>query len=67
MSITDKDLSALILESFKDVLFFKSDTVCWVTSKLTTGEMAPIVLDVFDLITFSTIMETLLHLLLLLG
>ena len=35
-------------------MLLKSDTVCWVTSKVTTGEIAPTVLDVFDLLKFFT-------------
>ena len=48
VSTTDKDLSPLIPESFEGVVLLKTENVCWVTSKLTTSEMAPTVLDVFE-------------------
>lgn len=58
VSITDKDLSALIPESFKGAVLLKPDIVCWVTAKLTTGEIALTVLDAFDLLRSFTIIES---------
>lgn len=39
-------------------MLLKSDTMCWVTSKLTTGEMVPTVLDVIDFLRFFTIIDS---------
>ena len=57
-SITDRDLSALIPKSFKVAVLLTPDIVCWVTSKPTTGEIAPTVLNAFDLLRSFTIIDS---------